>query len=96
LKNAIHRAVSSSGHPDVRLFFEKDSGLLYKLISRNTDPQTGKQFDREEVSWNYVDVGGMKAATDYRVARDGKPLAELKVSDYKCCEALDDHFFAKP
>jgi hypothetical protein len=88
--------VSCEGHPDVQLFFDRDSGLLYKLTTRMTDPKSGKQSDREEVSWDYRDVGGMKAAMYFKVTEKGKPRAEVKISDYKAAETLDAQLFTKP
>jgi outer membrane lipoprotein-sorting protein len=88
--------VSCAGYPDVQLFFDRDTGLLYKLTTRNTDPQSQQQYDREEVTWDYRDVGGMKAATYFRVSQNGKPRVEMKLSDYKCAETLDERLFAKP
>jgi hypothetical protein len=61
-----------------------------------TDGQSGQQYDREEVTWDYRDVGGMKAATYFTVSQNGKRLVEMRLSDYKCSEKLDEHLFAKP
>jgi hypothetical protein len=87
--------VSSPGHPDVQLFFDKDSGLLHKLTTRSTD-FTGEQYDREEFTWDYRDVGGIKAAMYFKILQNGKPRVEMKLSDFRCAEQLDDRLFAKP
>jgi hypothetical protein len=84
--------VSRAGHPDVQLFFDRDTGLLYKTVTR----QSGKQSDREEVSWDYRDVGGMKAAMYFAKSENGQRVEEAKLSDYKCAETLDAGLFAKP
>jgi hypothetical protein len=88
--------VSRAGHPDVQLYFDRDSGLLYKLSTRETGARTGEQVDREEVTRDYRDIGGMKAAMYFMVWINGKPRVEMKLSDFKCAEKLDEHLFAKP
>jgi outer membrane lipoprotein-sorting protein len=88
--------VARAGHPDVNLYFDRDSGLLYRLTTRFTDPQSGGQQDREEVTWDYRDAGGMKLAMYFMVWQNDKPVVEMKLSDVKCAEKLDDHLFTKP
>jgi len=88
--------VSSSGHPDIQLFFDRDSGLLYKLTTRSTDLQSGQQYDREELTWDYRDVGGIKLAMYFKIFQNGKPRVEMRLSDFKCTEQLDERLFTKP
>jgi hypothetical protein len=41
-------------------------------------------------------MGGMKVAMYFKVLQNGKPRAEMKLSDFKCAEQLDASLFAKP
>jgi outer membrane lipoprotein-sorting protein len=88
--------VARAGHPDVNLYFDRESSLLYRLTTRETDPQSGGQQDREEVTWDYRDVGGVKMSMYFKVWTNHKPRVEMKLTDVKCAEKLDDHLFAKP
>jgi hypothetical protein len=88
--------VSRDRHEDVQLYFDRDGGLLYKLVTRETDSKTGKLLDRQEVNSEYRDVGGLKVATHVTKTIDGKPYAEIKLKEVKCWEKLDDALFTKP
>jgi hypothetical protein len=88
--------VARGGHPDVNLYFDRDSGLLYRLTTRQTDSRTGQQEDREEVTWDYRDVGGVKMSMYEKTWTNHKPRIEMKLTDVRCAEKLDDHLFTKP
>jgi outer membrane lipoprotein-sorting protein len=96
-KPAIGIRVSSKGHRDLNMFFDKDSGLLVKTESTVKDPMTGgKEETQEELYSDYKDIGGAKFASKLVINRDGKKYIDAEVSDVEPKEKLDDALFGKP
>jgi hypothetical protein len=95
-KPAVGVKVSSKGHRDISLYFDKDTGLLAKTESRKLDGQTMQEVDEERIVTEYQDVDGQKAAKKLVVNHDGKKFMELEVSDIKFLDKVDDSEFQKP
>jgi hypothetical protein len=87
--------VSSKGHRDVNLYFDKETGLLVKTETRVKD-DGGQEVTEETFLGEYKEVQGTKQATKFTVKRDGKLYLESEVTDYQLAEKLDDSVFAKP
>jgi len=95
-KPAVGVKVSSKGHRDISLYFDKDTGLLAKTESRKLDGQTMQEVDEERIVTEYQDVDGQKAAKKLVVNHDGKKFMELEVSHIKFLDKVDDSEFQKP
>jgi hypothetical protein len=87
--------VSSKGHRDVSLYFDKETGLLVKTESRVKD-EGGGEVTEETFLGGYQDVQRTKQATTLTVKRDGASYLEAELSEIKLAEKLDDTVFAKP
>jgi outer membrane lipoprotein-sorting protein len=87
--------VSSKGHRDVNLYFDKETGLLVKTETRVKD-DGGQEVTEETFLGEYKEVQSTKQATKVTVKRDGKLYLEYEVTDYQLAEKLDDSVFAKP
>jgi hypothetical protein len=85
--------VSSKGHRDISLYFDKADGLLVKSAHPGTDPMSGQEFTQETIHSDYKEFNGIKRPTKEIVSRDGKKTAEVEVTDYKNLEKLDDKVF---
>jgi hypothetical protein len=72
-KDAVGVLVSSKGRPDVKLFFDKVSGLLTKTEYRGSDPPTKKEVLKEEYLSDYREVRSSAA--------DEQTVKEAKVAD---------------
>jgi hypothetical protein len=83
---ALAIKVIHAGHPDHELYFDKDSGLLVKNVSQQT----------ETYYRDYKDIEGVKQYTKLQVKRGGKQVAEVEFSDFEFHEKLDDKVFEKP
>src|SRR5207248_11447730 len=68
---ALGVKVSSKGHRDVDLYFDKESGLLVKTETRLKD-EGGQEVMAETFLRDYKDVEGTKHAMKFAVHRDGK------------------------
>jgi hypothetical protein len=94
-KPAVGVKVASKGHPDVSLYFDKDSGLLVRSIARLKNEQ-GQDMDQETDYANYKDIQGVKQPTKLSVKRDGKLYVQQDNTDIKLMEKLDDKTFSEP
>jgi hypothetical protein len=94
-RTALGVKVSSKGHRDVDLYFDKETGLLVKTEARVKD-EGGNEVNGETFYSDYKDVQGVKQAMKLVVKRDGKQYVEGEVSEYQLAESLDASVFAKP
>lgn len=89
--------VERDGRPPVVLDFDKGNGLLLKCTTRSKDEfQDWKEVTDEAYYEGWRDAGGFQAFTKLRVVRDGKPLIESTLSDFKVVDTLDPKLFEKP
>jgi hypothetical protein len=93
---ALGVRVSSQGHRDVNLYFDKETSLLVKTETRVKDDASGQEMTEEMFLTDYQDVQGTKQAVKLTIKRDGKPYLESEVSDYQLAEKLDASVFAQP
>lgn len=95
-KPAVGVRVSSKGHKDVKLFFDKETYLLAKLEHRAKDLETGKEVTEERILLEYKkDADGIPVPTKAVVRRDGKKYMAFEVLEVKFFEKLDDSEFRK-
>jgi hypothetical protein len=87
--------VASEGHRDVDLYFDKETGLLAKIVTQATD-DGGQLVSEETLPSEYREFNGIKQPTKYSVKRDGKLYMETEVTEIQLVEKLDDSVFAKP
>ncbi len=89
--------VSSKGHRDITLSFDKETHLLAKFETVVKSEELGGQEVKQVVTMtDYKDLGGTKMATKYVVTRDGEKFVEGEMTDVKVADKLDDATFAKP
>jgi hypothetical protein len=94
---AVGVKVSRQGRRDVRLFFDKETGLLVKRDYKvNAADMDGKEVTQEVLLSDYQETAGLKFPRKVVVNRDGKLYAEVEIVDWKPAEKLDDKLFAKP
>jgi hypothetical protein len=96
-KPALGITVSSKGHKDVNLYFDKETGLLAKLEHRSADPMSGKEFTEERIIQEYGKKGkeGMPLPKKVLIKRDGETYLEIEMQEAKVLETLDDSEFKK-
>ncbi len=95
-RKAIGVKVSSKGHRDVDLYFDKETFLLVKTETIVKDDMSGKEMTEENFPSEYKDVQGTKQAMKFVVKRDGKLFLEGEASEVHLAEKIDDAVFAKP
>ena len=88
--------VSSKGHRDVNVYFDKENGLLIKLESRAVDLGSGQEVSQEKVFSDYKVIDGIMRPRKVVIFQDGKKLLDVQVIELKFLDRLDDSVFAKP
>jgi hypothetical protein len=88
--------VSTKGHRDVNLYFDKDTHLLVKSEMRVRDEATGMEVNQESFYGDYKEVAGIKEAMKFVIKRDGKPFLDALVEEIRREEKVDESLFAKP
>ena len=95
-KPVIGVRVSSEGHRDVNLYFDKETGLPAKVEQRVHDFQTSQDVNEERIIKSYMEVDGLKVPKKVVVNRDGKKFMEVEVLETKMLESVDKGEFVKP
>jgi hypothetical protein len=93
---AVGVLIKSKGHRDVKLWFDKESGVLVKREHRVLDSGTGKEVTQEVVFGDYRDMGGVKHYHKLTAYRDGKKVIDATVREIEFFDKLDKKVFAKP
>lgn len=95
-RKAVGVNVTREGRRPINLFFDKETSRLVRTESRVKDETTGQEVTEESTYGEYKLVDGALQAMKVAVKRDGKPHAEVEVTEYKPAEKLDDSVFARP
>ncbi len=95
-RSAMGIRITSPGHRDVQLYFDREVGLLLKTERNVVDLRT-KQLQREEAlysDWKVAD--GIVTPTKVTILRDGYKFSEVEVTAVRFLEKLDDDVFSQP
>jgi hypothetical protein len=92
-KDAAVVLVTRKGMKDVRMMFDKESGLLVRYTRKGIDPVSGKEVDEEVTSSEYQEFSGVKFSTVNKVRQAGKDYMTLKVTEVKLMERVDPKLF---
>lgn len=93
-KPAASVRVVRKGRPEVRLHFDRDSGLLVKAERQARD--MGKLIDKQYLFSDHKDFDGVKLAGTQIELHGGHKFLELKVTSYKFPSQVDEKLFGKP
>ncbi|MGH7226271.1 MAG: hypothetical protein ACRELF_23895, partial [Gemmataceae bacterium] len=87
--------ISGRGRKEMRLYFDKEYGLLVRAENRLDDGK-GKEIRQHFFFGDFKDIGGYKRATKVRAYRDGRQIMEAELLDAKLLDKVDETEFAKP
>ena len=98
-KSCYSMIVKRAGRPNLNMFFEKDTDLLYKVEFRGRFVDSGLNFMPKEtfVEFFFTDyqvIDGIKHWRRQEQWRDGKRYSELVLSDVRFLAKPDDALFA--
>lgn len=94
-KSAVGVKITSKGHKDMTLFFDKESGLLVMKRSKSKD-LSQQEVDAEAYYLGYKSVNGLQQPFKMLVKHDGKDFLKGELTEIKVMEKLDDSVFGKP
>jgi hypothetical protein len=86
--------VSSKGHPDATLFFDKRTDLLIKIARRAK--QAGVPLNKEYYYSDYKEFDGVRLPAKELITLNGKPLSEVTFTRYRLLSRIEDSTFGKP
>lgn len=92
---AVGVRVTGRGRKEMRLYFDKEYGLLVRAENRLGDGKS-KEVRQHFFFGDFKDIGGYKRATKIRAFRDGRQIMEAEMLDAKPLEKVDETEFAKP
>jgi hypothetical protein len=87
--------VLCKGQREVRLFFDKEKGLLVKT-EHVLDDSGDREVKQEEYYGEFKDYAGFKRPSKLSVFRAGKKTMEAELVEVKYYEKIDASVFAKP
>jgi hypothetical protein len=91
---AVGVRVAYPGEPEVRLYFDKSTGLLLKSAAAET--LQGRTVVREEYYGNYQEALGRKYPLEATFVLDGKKYLEIKTEEARAVDRIDPAQFTRP
>jgi hypothetical protein len=93
-KPVVGVKVSTKGRADVKMYFDKDSGLLVK--TEHMVEEGARKLKQEEFFSDFKEVDGYKRPTRTAIHRDGKKVSEIEEVEVKYLDKVDETLFTKP
>jgi hypothetical protein len=87
--------ITGRGRKEMRLYFDKEYGLLVRAENRLGDGK-GKEIRQHFFFGDFKEIGGYKRPTKVRAYRDGRQIMEAELLDAKPLDKVDETEFAKP
>jgi hypothetical protein len=84
----------SAGSTAIRLYFDKESGALSRLVY-NTETLFGPYYTQVDYA-DFRDAGGLKLPYRWTISRVRAEVADFQVADLKVNVAVGESKFAKP
>ncbi len=92
---AVGLQVTGRGRKELRLYFDKEVGLLVRAEFKLDDGK-GKQVRQHYFFGDFKDIAGCKRFTKVKAYRDGKEIMEAELLDAKTFDKIEETEFAKP
>jgi hypothetical protein len=92
---AVGVRITGRGRKEMRLYFDKEYGLLVRAENR-IDDSKGKEVRQHFFFGDFKEIGGYKRPTKVRAYRDSKQIMEAELLDAKILDKVDETEFAKP
>jgi hypothetical protein len=92
---AVGVRVTGRGRKEMRLYFDKEHGLLVRA-EFPLDDGKGKEVRQHFFFGDYKDIDGYRRYTKVKAYRDGKQIMEAELLDAKTFDKIDESEFAKP
>lgn len=86
--------VGGKGLKDVKIYFEKSTGLLIQIERRGLDPTGMKELKQVMRITEYKEVNGLKKPSKVTVTNDGQKFLESTTTKIEVLEKIDDKEFS--
>jgi hypothetical protein len=86
--------ITHSGRPDLKLYFEKQSGLLVKIARRAK--MADLTVEKEYVYGAHRSFAGMQLPTKYAELANGKKFVNVADITYQFLRSVDERAFGRP
>jgi outer membrane lipoprotein-sorting protein len=93
---AVGVKVVHKGLPDIKLYFDKETGLPIKAEVKIKEREAGEEIEMEFRFADFKETDGMKHFTKLTCQRAGKELMVMELSEVKRAEKIDAKMFEKP
>jgi hypothetical protein len=93
---AVGIRVTSKGHRDLVLHFDRTTGLMVMSESRAFDSATQAEVSQKEYYGDYKDINGLKKPMKLAVRKDDKPFMKVDVVEIRYLDKLDEKVFEQP
>jgi hypothetical protein len=93
-RQTVGLKVTKKDMPEIRLFFDADTGLLLKMERKARI--YGKEMDRDYLFDDYKETDGGKLPMHISQTLNGKKFIDLKVSSYEFPKQIEESTFSKP
>jgi hypothetical protein len=87
--------VQVKGRKEMRLYFDKETGLLTKTEHLLAD-EKGKEIRQEEYYSDFKEFEGFRRPAKMLALRNGAKVMEAQLIDVKYADKIDDSEFDKP
>jgi len=91
---AVGVKASSKGHPDVSLYFDKDTHLLAKVA--RTTKMAGLTVNKEYLFSDYKEFDGVKLPSKEVTLINGRKWTDMTINSYKFPKQLAKDMFSRP
>ncbi|MFL5242046.1 MAG: hypothetical protein ACJ8FY_08055 [Gemmataceae bacterium] len=91
---AVGILIKNKSHPDLKLYFDKRTGLLVKIGRRAKEG--GVDVDKEYLYSDHKEVDGVKMPFKTVEMINNRKYTELNVSSYKFPSKIDEAIFKEP
>jgi hypothetical protein len=95
-RRAVGILVTQDRRPDLKLYFDKESGLLVKLERKFNNVEAGKVSTEETLYSEYQDVQRTKQPSRATTFWDGQKVSDVTVETRLFEKPLDETVFSKP
>ncbi len=83
--------------PELKLFFDKETGLVVKSEARVRDRPNGPEALVEEYYSDYREINlGVKVPFRTKTLREGRPAREVQTTEFRAVPKLDEALFKTP
>jgi hypothetical protein len=93
---AVGVKVSAQGNDDIKLYFDKETGLQVKTVRPILNFHTLKFVEGEFVYSDFKEFDGYKSPTKITAFHGGLKIMELEVTDYQHLDSVNPAEFAEP